>query len=87
MTGLAMTGLRCGPLPQLQHSQDRKKKPKNIVLGRIFLGYQEATWRDIPDPGPGMSGRKLYANGLFLLFQTGNGRDVPGSALCRKTLG
>ena len=35
-----------------------KKALKRKSLGRIFLGHQGPTRRDIPDPGPGMSWAK-----------------------------
>ena len=48
-----------------------KKQPKHKVFGR-----------DIPwtcgTQTSGYPGQKPYANGLFLLFLTGSGRDVPG---------
>ena len=66
-----------------------KKQPKHKVFGR-----------DIPGtPGTqtsGYPGQKLYAGGLFLLFWTGSGRDVPGfgsgrpgfgKTLCKETSG
>ena len=49
-------------------------------LGRIFLGYQRPTRRDIPDPGPGMSRTHthtpLFVQGTF--FCRSRQRMVPG---------
>ena len=41
------------------------------MLGRMFLAHQGPKCRDVPDPNPGMSGKKLYAQRLFLLFRQG----------------
>ena len=47
------------------------------LSGRILLGHQGPTRRDIPDPGPGMSRPQIFLQASVLLFYAGNGRDVP----------
>ena len=46
----------------------RKNSLKIRFLGRIFLGHQGPSCRDIPDPGPGMSQTKTLCKAPFLLF-------------------
>ena len=43
---------------QRERDQFGKNSLKVEFLGRIFLGYQGPTRRDIPDPGPGISRTK-----------------------------
>ena len=51
-----------------QFATNLRKNLKIKFSGGIFLGHERPTRRDIPDPGAGMSRKKLYARRLFLLF-------------------
>ena len=47
-----------------------EKQPKHKVFGRDIPGTSGTQTSGYP-------GQKLYASGLFLLFWTGSGRDIP----------
>ena len=49
----------------------REKQPKEKVFGQDIPGTSGTQMSGYP-------GQELYASGLFLLFQAGSGRDVPG---------
>ena len=48
-----------------QNYQEGKSSLKLKFLGRIFLGHQGPTRRDIPGPGPGMSRTKTLCKMPF----------------------
>ena len=73
----------------LWEDQDGKNSLKIEFFGRDIPGTSGTQTSGYP-------GKKLYASGLFLLFLTGSGRDVPGfgsgrpgfgKTLCKKALG
>ena len=71
-------------------SSGREKQPKEKVSGQDIPGTSGTQMSGYP-------GQTLYASGLFLLFWTRSGRDIPGlgsgrpgfekKTLCKRTLG
>ena len=73
--------------------EERKKQPKDRVLGQDIPGSL-IFLQDIRDSDPGMSGQKLCARCLFLLFKQGMARmprdldrDILGFGCVRGILG
>ena len=66
---------------------EKKNRLKIKSLGRMLLGPQGTTRRDIPDPGPGISRTKTLCKAPFSVILNREwagmsrdlGRDVPGS--------
>ena len=67
-------------LSRLSGGKIRGKEPKHKVFGRDIPGTSGTQTSGCP-------GQKLYASGLFLLFETRSGRDVPGFGLGRPGFG